>query len=462
MMPRAALLLMVFFSQAAAADDVATFRFRKELTLPALEKEELVVFPIDVDVYAESQPNFADLRILDENGNVVPYIVRKDVELRSRPTRVTWKVNDVALKRIDDRGLEIRFSLKDDKPNRDPSPTGMRLVTPLTNFEQRVQVYGINDQGAEEPLGKEAVLFDYTENMDVRNDEISLPENNYRKFRIVVQEITSDQESQLMELTRSLRTGTEEERQEKVMIRRRPFRIDRIELFTNSLGHKESGAFTRSYPIEKFTAVVDDLRKFTVITVETHREPLVEFELKTPNRHFDRRVRVQGIDTGGQTGGEKEEALATTRISRLDFGDIRKNELRLPFAEQRFRTYRILIDNRDSPPLEYTGVEAKGHAYHVAFFATRGQKLALYYGSDDAKAPDYDVAAIKAAIANDSGKRAELGEPVTVSDGTQPLRPSRFFSNKVVFGALLIGLVLLLGWSLYHASRRIEQIPDDE
>lgn len=460
MMRRTAVLLLLLCSQVAAADDVATFRFRKEIELPPIAKEELVLVPLDVEVYAESQPNFGDLRVVDQDGNVVPYIVRKDVELRSTPTRITWKANDVALKRIDDRGLEIRFSLRDDKPNRDPSPTGMRLVTPLTNFEQRVRVYGINEKGVEEPLGKEATLFDYSEHMDVRNDLIPLPENNYRKFRVEVTAITSDQESQLMELTRSLRTGTEAERQEKITVRRRPFRIDRIELFTNSLGHKESCESLRSYPIEKFTAAEDDVRKFTVITVETHREPLVEFELKTPSRNFNRRVRVEAAETNGSA--ETWRAVSTSIITRLDFGDIHRDELKLPFSEQRSRKYRILVDNRDSPPLEFTGVEAKGHAHQLAMFATPGRKLSIYYGSDDANAPDYDVVALQAALSTETPQRAKLGEPWAVSVDAQPLRARSFFSNPVFLGTLIIGLTLLLAWSLYHASRRIEDLPDEE
>ena len=94
-------------------------------------------------------------------------------------------------------------------------------------------------------------------------------------------------------------------------------------------------------------------------------------------------------------------------------------------------------------------------------FALPKVDYTLHYGSENAKRPDYDVAALQAALTKVAFKRAKLGPPVAVPVEPKPLEARGALNNPVLLGALLFALVAALGWSLYHASRRIEQLPPD-
>jgi hypothetical protein len=373
---------------------------------------------------------------------------------------------DLTLKPLDDGGLEIRFHVGDGKPLTPanlhinyPGPTAIRFLTPLKNFEQRVQVFGVDESGGEHPLVPEALLFDYSQYMDVSRTEIPLPSHDHRKYRVVVKKVSSDQESKLKELTKNFRDGKEDERQEKTTVERRPFRINAIQLIARSSETVNEADILRSYPIEKFEAVEDKERKETVITVVTHREPLVEFQLQTSSRNFNRQVRVEVPE--GRNGNITWNRIASGTIANLEFGDLRRSELKIPLREQRHREYRIVIENRDSPPIEITGVEAKGPSYQIAMFALPKVGYTLHYGLENAKRPDYDIAALQAALTQVAFKRAKLGPPVAVPDDRKPLDARGALNNPVLLGALLFALVGALGWSLYHASRRIDQLPPD-
>src|SRR3989304_5567572 len=142
----------------------------------------------------------------------------------------------------------FRFGLRDDHPSPDPQPTGFRIVSPLRNFEQRVRGFGLDATGTEKSLVGDALIFDYSPYMDGSQNEISLPVNSHRRFRVVVDGVTSDQDSQLLELTRRLRSGREEERQERTRIQRRPFRIDRIEFLRDETRTSPQQETVRPYP----------------------------------------------------------------------------------------------------------------------------------------------------------------------------------------------------------------------
>src|SRR6185295_1374471 len=151
---------------------------------------------LDSDVYAATKNDFADLRIIDVQGQAVPYVLQKTTETKPQTIRHSWKAAKVSLKPIRDEGLEIRIQLDE----KDEQPNGVRLITPLKNFEQRVRVFGKRNGEEEKPLVPEGVVFDYSQYMDVSQNEIRLPKSADREFRIVIDGLTSDQESQLLDL----------------------------------------------------------------------------------------------------------------------------------------------------------------------------------------------------------------------------------------------------------------------
>lgn len=445
------------------ADDAVPFQFVKEIQTETRTREEMLVVPLDSDVYSATKHNFADLKVIDADGRAVPYLLKKGTETKPQTIRSTWTARDVSLKPLEGEGLEIRVRLDE----KDAQPSGLRLVTPLKNFEQRVRVFGADADADPNANGKllvpDAVIFDYSQYMDVSQYDVRLPKSADREFRIVIDGLTSDQESQLLNLTRTLRGGKEETRTENTALQRRPFRIDRIEFWGEQTQQSVKKEVSTPYPAKKFAVSEDKKKQQTIIEVHTRREPLIEFRVQTSSRNYSRRAIVLVPETRGVKTDWHE--IGQSNISRFEFRELSQEHREINFPESRYETFRIVIDNRDSPPLEITGIEAIGRVDEVAFLAAPAASYRLTYDADVKEPPQYDTAALNAAfLTGISPLVAKLGpQTATAAFGQQaPLGLRGVLNNPIFLGAIACVLVAVLGWGLFQAGRRIEQLPKDE
>ena len=81
------------------------------------------------------------------------------------------------------------------------------------------------------PLVSDGLIFDFSRYMELSNRDITLPANTHRRFKVVVEQAQDRRESPFRELTRIRRGDLEVRRDETTVIDRRPFRIDRIEMW---------------------------------------------------------------------------------------------------------------------------------------------------------------------------------------------------------------------------------------
>src|SRR5205807_6967045 len=149
--------------------------------------------------------------------------------------------------------------------------------------------------------------------------------------------------------------------------------------------------------------------------------------------------------------------IAEGTLSRVDFRTLNREELALKFSESRQPQFRMVIDNRDSPPLEVAGIKAEGDVYELDFLAGPGRRYQLIYGSVDADAATYDTAAIEELLRKGfQPARAELGpqQPAPGAGRPSAFKLSKILNNPLLLGGVIALLVIVLGWGLYSAVRR--------
>ncbi len=446
-------MVVLLSASLLSAADPAAFRFAREVRTDAFAREEIVAIPLDSDVYDHTRDQTPDLRLFDAGGGEVPFLFEQVTATRRQTVRKPWNVQPASLKPLDDGGLEIVLTLDKD----DPQPDGLTVATPLRDFEQRLRVFGSNDGQTWELLVPDVLIFDYSRFMDVESRDVRLPKSDYRRFRVVIDAVTAEQESELMELTRRLRSGAEVERVERVLRDRRPFRIDRIAFWQETIEEWTAGPTTREYPVAEFTVEQDAEHKQTIVTVQTRREPLTAFRLETPARNFNRAASVERLETRGVRSEWRPLGRAT--VSRFAFRELNREQMEAGFQETRCEQYRLVIDNHDDPPLEITGVRATGNVYRMVYFAEPGKEYRMAYGSDAVKAPSYDTTALAASLREDyKPVVAELGKVVENTNVRQPSGLLPLLTNPLVLGAMVSILVALLGWGLYAAARRVDAL----
>jgi hypothetical protein len=452
-------LLLIALSAAAgsARADEPPFQFSKDVKVPPLKQEDLLSIVLDSEVFAATQEKLADIRLRDGDGKPVPSLLRKARTTRARSVRTAWPARKVSAQPLADGGLEITARLD----AKDPRPTGLSLITPLRNFEQRVGVETPAEGQKWEPIVENALIFDYSRYMDVRSDSVSFPETGARLFRIVIENVTVEQQSELMALTRRLRGGEESERTEQVTVDRRPFRIDHIEFWRTDEQDRTTGDEKMNYPVAGHHVEHDKQNQQTIVYVDMRRQPLTSLELETSERNFSRHAvveveRVQGVKKTWERIGEGT-------LSRVDFKDLKREKLAISFPEARHGQYRIVIDDRDSPPLEIGGIKAEGDVYEIVYLAAPDRSYRLFYGSADAEPAAYDTAPLQEML-NERFRpaQAELGAQTAVQGGAATaFHWSKVVNNPLLLGGVITLLVIALGWGLFRAVKRMDKLPSE-
>lgn len=463
-----AILLGAAVSVAAAATAEAADAGRREkpVVLPAIAATTLVAVPLDADVHAAVGIGYGDLRILDAAGVEVPHVVRDVTRTDRRPMRRTASATRPIAKPLAGDGLEITVVLGAGQDR--IVPEAFTLRTPLHDFEHRVSVSWSVDGQEWKPVVSEALIYDYARFIDVRDVTIPLPATPARgpggRYRIVIGDVTQEQQSRLAELTRTLAGGEPREVRETTLVDRRPFRIDGIELvYTEEVEQRASLVLADHATVGFRTAREPDGRA-TRITVDTRREPVTAITLATDSKNFSRPLSVEqpvAADRDGQR--RRGRPLATATITRIDVAGIHREQLTIPIPESRLPTYDVVIDDGDSPPITVTGVTVRGPAREAVFLAEPAGGYRLAYGGDRA-APRYDTAAIRAALAARAvATSATLGPETVVATPPPAAEPFRLLADGRFQVAVIAVLAAILAVALFRAAQRLDaQAPPRE
>lgn len=444
------------------ATDAPDFRWKKAVTIDTETKTEVFGIRFDADVFAATQARFEDVRLLDADLRPVPSLIRKHHALTKHSTLIRWTAKSPELNPSDD-GLEIKLKLDQD----DPQPTGLLIVTPLKNFTQRVEVFR-TEPGVEGEQKSVHLLYDYSRYMDARRATIPLSGKS-REFRLVIKALTVEQESEFAHVTRHFEANqkTPAKTSESVDVQRRAFRVDRIE-FTSESTTSTTSEVDVDYPIEKLDAAEDTENHRTILTITTKRQPLTSFVLATQHQNFERSISLQvpqhesnQLPAGAKTNWTE---IASGKLSHFSIADYQEQRLKIDFVEQRHETYRVVIENGDSAPIKIDSIIGRGRAYEVVWLATEPHVNWLAYGSDAAKAPNYDTAALKVAIQRDAAvSQATIGpQEVLNPETTKPVDVKSVLNNPLVIGAIVCVLVVFLGLSLFRAGKQISAMPDND
>jgi hypothetical protein len=464
-MTRSVALLWACLFAATHATAAETTRFAKPLTLPAFEGEELVAVPLDSDVFARSEINYPDLRIVDAENNEVAYVIRRAQQNRSRKVQSVWSAEKLALKPLEDGGLEITF--QSDLQRHPRAPQGIRFYSPLVNFDHHVKVETSTDGENWKTLVDDGLIFDYSQFMDVRNLAVELPHDSIEQmedkpthYRLTFDDVTQEQQSQLLQLSRNLQGDEETNRTERTVINRQPFRIDRIELWIDEIRKDVAADREEAYPVVIDGIEQDPENKQTFVIVKSRREPLTEIAIVTPARNFTRNARLEMPVERGDA--KTWQHVGSTNFSRIDFRTLQRESLDLSFPETRASEYRLVIENHDSPPLEIDEVTARGHVYEAVFLANKGANYTLTYGSDLVPPPNYDTAAISASLGEGFTPLVATLGVETSSDLPVPTTPfiTSLLRNTWLMTAVIGVLVLVLAAALYRATQHLDEMKD--
>ncbi len=433
------------------------FRFTRPIELRS-SREELVEAELDAPVFAHTRNGFPDLRVLDGNGEEIPFLLEKRQRAmvsyadERRPAKVR------SLKERQDNAIEVLAAPV--WPNGRPAwpPAWLEIHTPLKNYEKRISVWGIDETGRSFLLADEQPIFDYSRFMDVRNERILLASDGvpFPTYRIVVNDVTDIKASALVQFTRSTSDSASDSEMVRTVFRRRDFRIDRLRF--GRTARRASGVRPVTAPREVGVVSIEEneAEKRTEIVLTAAGQPLTGLRLQTGSRNFVRAVEVQAEVPGQVTAPWR--TLGRGTVQNISFRGIERKNLQVSFPETRADRYRLIVENHDSPPLDFTAVEGVGPVYRVLFLAAPGKQLRLAYGSRASEQPVYDPGLL-ITLRRETGREivaAALGEVRENEDFGQEWLPGDLLASPLALGLAVALVVAVLAWGIAKGLQGVE------
>ncbi|MFA5831530.1 MAG: DUF3999 family protein [Candidatus Paceibacterota bacterium] len=380
---------------------------------------EIAKFTLDGEVFASANENMSDLRIISNTEREVPYkmSVAQGMEQTAYvPAKITN--NSYSEEKSSSAVIEVP---EGSVVNR------LHISTGNVNFQRNVKIFGSNDGKEWSVILDNGYIYDYTDikgGFHSQGTELSFSDST---FRFLKAEIEGDGVSPIkisgMEITKYTKEAARE--------------VMRIPAFTSA----ENAA-------KRETSVILDFSQRGI--------PVNKAILETDSVNFNRTVSLYSgnkTDSWNYLGNEYVFRYRTERIS--------SEKLTLLFPEITDRYVKIVIQNKDNEPIRITGAKAFATYREVLFQAKTGETYKLYYGSKNARTPEYDFDAYLQYL--------DIGKAQTVTLGAQknnekfatapaPKTPESEKYSYLLPTALGISslVLLLLVW------RFLKQAPDNK
>jgi hypothetical protein len=308
---------------------------------------------LDREVYESARPDLGDLRMVDDRGRLVPFLIDRGSgapapELQPAIRNQGWLAEGSASALLDFGGRRAKQRLY--------------VRSSGGNFRRRVAVEGSSDGERWTRLVEEAWVFAVPGPQPARYETVELPENDFPLLRVTV------------------RPGAEEH--------------GRIRI-------EEAGVPAEARPLRRELTLHP---RWTRVEEPRTHETWLSVDLGAAHQPFDavvvdvsdaRFFREAVVEARSDVGGRRDAAPQWVEIGRgalyrLQHEHRSRECLRLA-ACGRGRLLRVRLRNGDDRPLAISAVSAIAPLERVVFEAEPGRSYRLTYGSPRLSAPEFDL-----------------------------------------------------------------------
>jgi hypothetical protein len=331
-----------------------------DVARPGLVRVKLPAVTLDV-----AQSGLEDLRLVDQAGNQVPYLVERPVpeaETTVRPAEFRSSIENGATRLILKTGTSAPIA-------------GVTIETPARQFVKGADVEGSHDGANWKKLAAGEPIFESP--YGATKSRVSFGEGVWEFLRITI----------------------DDRRSEPVP-------------FTGAQLHKaRATAPVESVPIRIKSR--DESLGTTRLDLDLGGAnlTLASLRIETNEPLFTRAVTLATPGLGDD--GVRERTIAEAVIYRVNVNGKSEARLDIPTELQiHNREFLVLIHNEDSPPLSIEGVRAEGRPVQLIFFANQAGRYLLLSGNSQSAAPHYDLSALSERLKNASATEGMLSPAV--------------------------------------------------
>ncbi len=449
---RTALLLLISVICCNAAMKPEAFKRERTVTAPDSMSGEPAAFRIDRHLYRNTNDNFTDMRLFDDEGKEIAFAVRRVTSDDTDTIVYTIPMETVSFVRKVKRGSAVVFK----RDLNDSIPTELDIRTPLNNFEKQITVQAGTTEKHWVTLAENQPIFDYSRFLPLRNTRVSFKAGNYRFYKIIIDSIWDLKQSAFSQVVTETHGEAVSKKFTKFMQLQEPFRFDAVK-FTGTTTRIRYGREL----IEKSILTIDSTTEDTIahctkVYLTSDRVPVTRLSVAATDNNF---VRHATVYTAIDSVPEKNwRSIGAAQLSSVSLGSYHQQQLEIPLSYTiRASRYMISIQNRDNAPIHLISVKGEGPRHEVVFFHHKQRAIRLCYETDKPEPPQYDISDVLSNAPVVRGTLWKLGEEREKS----PEAPKASLINPKTVLMVVLGLmVVVLVFVLSFAMRKVEKETD--
>jgi hypothetical protein len=136
-------------------------------------------------LYRNTLDGFADMRIFDESGKEISFVVRTVTANDTDTVRYPIHLEREGFQRVNDEGASVVFSRNED----DSIPTRLTIESTTRNFEKTITVLGSNDHKSWKVLAENQPIFDYTQFIEIRNTTVKFARADCKLYQVRIDSV---------------------------------------------------------------------------------------------------------------------------------------------------------------------------------------------------------------------------------------------------------------------------------
>ncbi len=361
-MSRTALLLVaVLGATQALPGPWKHWQYSAAITVPPALSPRLVRVLVSDQVSRRAREDWSDLRVIDDSGREVPFVLHARLGRRSSEDR-SARLMDVTYKPGDDTRATLDLGAGAPVHNR------IEIQTAAPEFFARVAI-DVSPSGRDwRILREDAPIYRFTANGLEGNQSVHYTDNSSRYLRLRI----SDGKERFPLSGVVVRYEVTEEPE-----------LVRADVPVRSDAAAPSG--------ESWWVAVGE------------GQPLATVEIAADQATFHRPVRVRASDDG-----KTWRSLTSGTVYRMGRGPER-DHLRVELGDTRAQLLRVEVVNRSDPPLAGASLTFFATPRRVVFRADPARTYRLLYGNPRVSAPDYEMTRVVSPADLDAAAPAGLG-----------------------------------------------------
>ena len=206
------------------------------------------------ETYNAARPDLGDIRLVNANGEQVPYVLFKPQDITEKQTYKPTVINRSTYK---DKVADVTLDF-----GKQTIKNAIEVITQGDNFRRAVKIEGSNNNIEFFTLVEQAYTFAVEYNK--RFEHIDLPVNDYRYLRISVWPMTTEGKSPVIEEVRAFKI-------ERKFAKRQPVNTAQIEHSEDEKSNSSIYVYDLAYcrlPISEIELDVADDSFYRYVTVE--------------------------------------------------------------------------------------------------------------------------------------------------------------------------------------------------